>query len=164
MRNEKGFSLIELLVVVAIILIIAAIAIPNLLQARKRANEASAVGSLRNLNVAEVTYAATYNSGFSADLNNLGPVPAGTQPSVTRAGLVDQVLSGLEAGSANSFAKSGYNFTYTPVGSFPTIASYSLVAVPQAVGSSGDRRFFTNEDNVVRANATADATVSDTPI
>jgi len=72
-NSSKGFSLIELLIVVAIILIIAAIAIPNLLRSRIAANQASAVGSCRTLNTAEVTYASTFNVGFSADLYSLAP-------------------------------------------------------------------------------------------
>ena len=79
-RNTRGFSLIELLIVVAIILIIAAIAIPNLLRSRIAANQASAVGSLRTLNTAEVTYASTYNSGYAAALSYLGPPATGANP------------------------------------------------------------------------------------
>src|SRR6516162_5939263 len=100
--KQKGFSLIELLIVVAIILIIAAIAIPNLLRSRMAANEASAVGSLRTINTAAVTYSTTYGIGYPGTLLMLGP--AATASSAT-ADLIDSVLS---AG-----IKSGYSFTYT---------------------------------------------------
>src|ERR1700687_5557909 len=105
-KSSKGFSLIELLIVVAIILIIAAIAIPNLLRSRIAANQASAVGSLRTLNTAEITYASTFNVGYSTALGGVAPHAVGTNPTSTAAGLVDSVLAG---GS-----KSGYSFTYTP--------------------------------------------------
>ena len=95
-RNSRGFSLIELLIVVAIILIIAAIAIPDLLKSRQAANQASAVGSLRTINTSEVTYSSTYTVGFSPTLSALDG--SATPSTYLSAGLIDSVLgSGIKS-------------------------------------------------------------------
>ena len=166
-RASKGFSLIELLIVVAIILIIASIAIPNLMRSRMAANEASAVTSLRMLNNAEVTFVLTYESGYTETLNRLGPPAGGGLPTVTRADLVDPVLSGLAAlGTTTSFIKNGYICVYSPVGggTIGTITTYSINSDPVSRGNSGQRSFFTNEPLVIKANATAQATTGDNPL
>jgi prepilin-type N-terminal cleavage/methylation domain-containing protein len=167
-KDSRGFSLIELLIVVAIILIIAAIAIPNLLRSRIAANQASAVGSLRTLNTAEVTYASTYNTGYSSTLGDLAPAPAGTNPVATAAGLIDEVLSGGAAAgpTATVSSKSGYTFTYTAGGTDTSgrYNTYSITATPIAVGTTGTNYYYTDQSGVIRQNSTAVAGASDSPL
>jgi type IV pilus assembly protein PilA len=150
--KQKGFSLIELLIVVAIILIIAAIAIPNLLRSRMAANEASAVGSLRTINTAEVTYSTTYPAiGFAA-LASLGGAAPCTVAASTAACLLDDVLG--------SGIKSGYTFV-TAAGATTPAVSYTSNASPVVAGQSGQRYFFSDQSGVIRYNGTAAASASD---
>ena len=150
MRKQKGFSLIELLIVVAIILIIAAIAIPNLLRSRIAANEASAVGSIRTINTSQVTYASTYPDVGFAGIDALG----GAGGSATGAGLIDAVLA--------SGVKSGYVFTVT-TGSETPAATYTVQGDPQN-SQTGQRHFFSDQSGVIRYNVSQQASASDSPL
>ena len=163
-KGSRGFSLIELLIVVAIILIIAAIAIPNLLHSRIAANQASAVVSLHTLNTAELTYATTYNTGYTSTLGDLGP-PASGNPTATAAALIDSVLSGGSP-TASTSSKSGYSFLYT-AGATDTsgrINTYSITATPLTVGTTGTNYYFTDMSTVIRQNSTTVAGSSDSPL
>jgi type IV pilus assembly protein PilA len=148
MQKQKGFSLIELLIVVAIILIIAAIAIPNLLRARMAANESSAVASIRTINTGMITYNSTYPTvGYAASLTVLGGVAPCT-PSSTTACLIDSVLAG---GS-----KSGYTFAASSAGG-PPATTYYARGIPTTLNQTGTRSFCSFEDAVVRVQPTGAA-------
>jgi prepilin-type N-terminal cleavage/methylation domain-containing protein len=156
-NHNHGFSLIELLIVVAIILIIAAIAIPNLLRAKIAANQASAVGSLRTMTSAEETFSSTYGDGFTLTLAQLGgPVGSG---SCLNAGLIDEVLSTAPN------QKSGYKYVFTANGTVALTAGvpaacgvsgdtgFSVSATPVTLGSTGTASYCVDQTGVIRVNA-----------
>ncbi len=158
--RQKGFSLIELLIVVAIILVIAAIAIPNLLRSRMAANEASAVASLRTVNTSEVVYQSSYGGSYAPSLTDLSDGGTATNcaptaiPTATSACLIDSVLA--------SGTKAGYTFTYVPVASGGLDTSYTVNGDP--IGTTGQRHFFTDQTDVIRVNPAAPASATDPAI
>ena len=145
MRKNKGFSLIELLIVVAIILIIAAIAIPNFLHARMAANESTAVSSIHAINTSEIAYSsANPIIGYSVALADLGPAASG---------YLDAILA--------SGTRSGYAFTYVQDTSSQPSVAYTLNGDPVTRGTTGQRSFWSSQVNVTHYNMTTVATATD---
>jgi type IV pilus assembly protein PilA len=156
--SRAGFSLIELLITVAIILIIAAIAIPMLMRSRIAANEAAATDALRVVSSMNARYMITYQLGYSQDLKSLGPPPSGGQPSPTSADLVDSVVA--------SGIKNGYSFVYTPLdpAGTGTPTGFTLQANPVSPGQTGNRYFYIDQGNTIYFSTSGPADKTSTPL
>ena len=151
---QRGVSVVEVVVLIAILLVVAAIAIPNLLHSNLSEDESSTVAALRALNAACANYSMLYG-GYPGSLSNLGP---GDAANSTSAALIDAALA--------SGRKGGYVFTYTAgaIGIGGNVLSYSITANPAAPGGTGRRRFFTDQSGVIRANKAGAADASSTPV
>jgi len=150
MRKTKGFSLIELLIVVAIILIIAAIAIPNLLRAKISANEASAVNTIKTINTEQISYQSSYPTvGYAPTVAALGPSASTgcTTPNSTNACLIDWAVA--QATTAGN-AKAGYYFAMGVTTTSGSNLSYTVGAAPAGFNQTGVRGFCSNDDGVIR--------------
>jgi len=158
-KRNSGFTLIELMIVVAIIAIIAAIAIPSLLRSRMAANEAAALGSLRQITTGQVSFqAAVYSDANNDGLGDYGTFAQLLDPAGDgQDGYIDEVLA--------SGQKQGYTFDMDTVeGAAGVPPEFTVNADPQAVGTTGIRQFFVNQSGVIRFNVGGPATATDPPV
>jgi type IV pilus assembly protein PilA len=166
MDKQQGFTLAELLITVTILLILAAIAIPNFLRARLSANEASAVASMHSIDTAEISYSATFPQvGYASDLNTLGPGPIPGNQSITQdnACLLDAILGCTAGVGTASCPKSGYQFNIA-AGSGTPITTYTSYGNPTVHNQTGTRYFYSDNSSVIRYNTSTVASLSDLAI
>ena len=165
MHRKRGFSLVELLIVLAIVMILAAVAIPNFLKSKMRANEASAAASLRTVGTANAVYYSIYHQGYAGLLAQLGPTSAAcaTEGSAC-ADLMDSTLAGIIPSTATP-TKAGYQFTYYAPNATPTNISpnptWSAVAAPIIAGSTGTSTFCVDQRGTVWKDTSGNQTTAD---
>jgi type IV pilus assembly protein PilA len=148
---ELGFTLIELLIVMSIMLILMALAVPQMLKLKKHANELSATQTMRTLGQAEISYNSSYpTNGYACTLAVLGGDPKSGAPSAQAAQLIDPAL-------ATTSQKAGYTFNVTnctkvTVNNQDTFTSFEITGVPQAVGKTGDNGYCSDDNNIVKVD------------
>jgi type IV pilus assembly protein PilA len=160
-KAHLGFSLIELLIVVAIILIIAAIAVPNLLQSKKAANQSSAISVLRTITTASVSYWVTYSNGYPPSLAAMGGASGAATCNLSI--LMDETVT------TPPYQKSGYQFAFTgmegnvttpPAGCTPGFQGYLATATPTSLGVTGNSSYCVDEAGILHQNTTGAATAT----
>ncbi|MFQ5664720.1 MAG: type II secretion system protein [Terriglobia bacterium] len=159
--RQKGFSVIEMMIGVSLLLTLTALALPNFHRARIAANESSVVANMRTLNSALATYNISHrHCGYPDSLTRLGP---GNPPTDAAADLLDSVVAN------DAFAKSGYHFTYTLVSGAGDCAGvpgtdYEIEAQPAARNGTGGRGFYTDSSRIIRGDPDGDADASSPPV